>query len=678
MKKLYENLSIDQLNSFLIDCIGQKYTNEYEQKNKILLKINSNSRDYENSHELLFSENGILKSFFKEFDENNENRMKKIEDVITKHFFSFFYDASLYSLMNNIPDDNDMTELYFFGVYESLVMISKEFKFNIFEDTYKKIFKEARIPYENYRTWKEQGNSKTLKSLLSMYNQIDLIELKERLILHSFILNLKYSLTKYFGMNEVDWKKLINHKLTINQTKYNDSTKNTIDEFKLIIKKVNDLVDQIILKNNSQKQFIELEKDLDYFCDKHKHLRTFFANWIKGHLLVLKCENEFENKKEIINYYDQAFQNINLAGPYSETFIETSLAVLIHLNKIHQADIAKVNAKDIKNEKGIKSYFTPLANKIYNYSILLGYNDKDTSEASLLLYDDTFNKYFPKSNVHKYKCVNIDEIEAKINEMKNAKENTITKLIKLTEISYPPIVGLIFFGKIDAAIILLEKYWYLEGKNGCKVIEQPATNNSTPLIELLTKFRYMDKAKRNRYKEIILKLINAYSYRALTLQTNRNHMRQPIQEAIHTLDLDIIKAIITKTKVDIDSYVIGLDDESILEYILNFQALCPRLNNNLPSTGEKTRNLEKISFKGTTKKARIQAGLDILKFIDEHFSKNQKDELRNNTTLGTSTRKDYIIVISYILSISNPSNHKEVKELFYKDFITIENSIKNN
>jgi len=432
------------------------------------------------------------------------------------------------------------------------------------------------------------------------------------------------------------------------------------------------------LNKNSQKQFAELEKDLDNFCDKHKHLRAFFENWVNGHLLVLKSEDEFENKKEIINYYEQAFQNINLAGPYSELFIETSLAVLIHLNEIHQADIAKVNANDIKNKKGIKSYFSPLANRIYNYSIILGYNGKDASEASLLLYDDTFYKYFPKSNVHKYKCVNIDEMEAKINEMKNANENTITKLFKLTEVSYPPIVGLMALGEIDAAITLLEKYWDLEGKNGYKVIEQPATNNSTPLIELLTKYRNMEKVKRNRYKEIILKLINAYSYRALTLQTNRNHMRQPIQEAIHTLDLDIIKAIITKTKVDIDSYVIGLDEKSILEYILNFQGLCSRLNNNLPSTGEKTRNLEKISFKGTTKKARIQAGLDSLKFIDEYFSKDQNVELRNIFTLGTSTRKDYINVISYILSISNPSNHKEVKELFYKDFRTIENSIKNN
>ncbi len=678
MKKLYENLSIDQLNSFLIDCIGQKYTNEYEQKNKILLKINSNSRDYENSHELFFSENGILKSFFKEFDENNENKMKKVENIITKHFFSFFYDASLYSLMNNIPDDNDMAEPHFFRVYESLVMISKEFKFNIFEDTYKNIFKEARITYENYRTWKEQGNSKTLKSLLSMYNQIDSIELKERLILHSFILNLKYSLTKYFGMNEGDWKKLINNKLTINPTKFKDTTKNTFNEFKLIIEKIENLVNQIIINNNSQKQFIELEKDLDNFCDKHKNLRAFFENWVNGHLLVLKSEDEFENKKEIINYYEQAFQNINLAGPYSELFIETSLAVLIHLNEIHQADIAKVNANDIKNKKGIKSYFSPLANKIYNYSIILGYNDKDSNEASLIHYDDTYDKFFSKSNGLKYKCVNIDKIINEFNSMINANENTITKLFKLTEVSYPPIVGLMVLGEIDAAITLLEKYWDLEGKNGYKVIEQPATNNSTPLIELLTKYRNMEKVKRNRYKEIILKLINAYSYRALTLQTNRNHMRQPIQEAIHTLDLDIIKAIITKTKVDIDSYVIGLDEESILEYILNFQALCPRLNNNLPSTGEKTRNLEKISFKGTTKKARIQAGLDSLKFIDEYFSKDQNDELRNISTLGTSTRKDYINVISYILSISNPSNHKEVKELFNKDFITIENSIKNN
>ncbi len=676
MKKLYENLSIDQLNSFLIDCIGQKYTNEYEQKNKILLKINSNSRDYENSHELFFSENGILKSFFKEFDENNENRMKKIEDVITKHFFSFFYDASLYSLMNNIPDDNDMTELYFFGVYESLVMISKEFKFNIFEDTYKKIFKEARIPYENYRTWKEQGNSKTLKSLLSMYNQIDLIELKERLILHSFILNLKYSLTKYFGMNEVDWKKLINNKLTINPTKFKDTTKNTFNEFKLIIEKIENLVDQIIINNNSQKQFIELEKDLDNFCDKHKNLRAFFENWVNGHLLVLKSEDEFENKKEIINYYEQAFQNINLAGPYSELFIETSLAVLIHLNEIHQADIAKVNANDIKNKKGIKSYFSPLANRIYNYSIILGYNGKDASETSLLLYDDTFNKYFPKySNLKNVKGFVSQE---KINKMKNATGNTITKLMKLSDISYPPIVGLMALGEIDAAITLLEKYWHLEGVNGYNVIEQPATNNSTPLIELLTQYRSMYNNYRSKYKSFILKLINAYSYRALTLQTNRNHMRQPIQEAIHTMDLDIIKAIITKTKVDIDSYVIGLDEESILEYILNFQGLCSRLNNNLPCTGEKTRNLEKISFKGTTKKARIQAGLDSLKFNNEYLSKDEHAELRNISTLGTATREDYINVISYILNISDPSRHKEVKELFYKDFITIKNSIKNN
>lgn len=269
-----------------------------------------------------------------------------------------------------------------------------------------------------------------------------------------------------------------------------------------------------------------------------------------------------------------------------------------------------------------------------------------------------------------------------MDQFKKSNLRTVRELVKLTEVSYPPIVGLMAYGEEYSAFELLNKFWFKKGTNGYKVIEQPATNNTTPLIQLLTNYRSINEELKIDYKSMIMKLISGYSTKALKLRTNRSAMREPIQEAIHTCDKEIVVAILDKCKMNVDTYKIGLDDQSILEYTLGLQVSVPRFNNGLPHNGEESIKLDRILPIGTTKSSREASGkaaLELSRILNNEMSKNMSvddfNEYISIIQIGRSTRKEFLEISDMIIKRSINKKYKDKIDMFHRDKELINSNI---
>jgi hypothetical protein len=672
MEKHYGGYTLNEVYSFFMDCLGDKLTEESYYRNKKKLGINGNSE------QLFFDDNGIVKKFFRNFDE------KKIEHVITDVFFKSYYKDSKKYLVGLYPDDNNIEEFYIYGVYNSMWEIQNNFNYSIFDDTYKIILTESGFKYDVFRNWEEFDNKKTLDSIINLYEQIENPFLKERFLLHSLVLNIKGAMSKLFKLTI---KEKSNLWLGIKNKSIPLPTKNPLKSSHSFHKDVQQITNLFDLKIDN---YNEIEESIEVLATQHPYSKNFFCNWFYGQLLILKSEDEFDNKDEILDYYKKAFEAINFAGPSTALFIEISLATSIHLESKLPSDLAKIAAKDATKKaenNGINSIFSNLSKRIYNYSLLLGFNEKrDKNDFSLIFFDDIFYSFFhnkhQKNNFNGVSIQTFAERNLLIEKFKNANLKTVKELVKITAVSYTPIVGLMFLGDYKSAFDLLNKFWDEPGKNGYKVIEQPANNNTTPLIQLLTYFKNPRLSQRLILKDMIMRLIDSYSIEALKLRTNRSTMREPIQEAIHTCDIEILTAILDKTGMDIDSYEIGLDDQSILEYTLGLQVIVPRFNNGLPHTGESSVKLDRIIPNGITKSQREKKGIASLNRSKQEFNEFKKsiseddfNEYYSIELVGESTRQDFLEISDMIIKRSTNKKYKDIIDMFHRDTEVINSNI---
>ena len=673
MIKQYGSFTLNEIFSFFMDCLGDKFTEESWNKNKKKLGINGDSE------ELFFGDKGIVEKFFGNFQEN------KIKHIITEVFFKPYYKDFKNFFIKVYPDDNNMAQFYMYGLYDIMNKIQNEFTYSIYEDTYKAILSEGGFKYEVIRNWKEFENTKTLESLRNQYAKIESPILKERFLLHSLVLNIKGAIGNLFKLSLKDkskmWLDMKNNNISLPTFNPQDTSHKFNDD----LNKVLDLI------NLGIENYKEIEDALKSFSNLHPCSKDFFENWILGNLLILKSDDEFANKDQILDYYKKAFESINFAGPATKLFVEMALAVTIHLDKKLPSDLAKVAAKDANNKKstdnGVSSIFSSFSKRIYNFSLIMGFNTKtEGNDFSLVFFDDSFYRFFHNKNKkNNFKGVSIpsfDEVNSLKDKFKKANIKTVKELFKITEVSYPPIVGLLFWGEYEAAFELLNKFWEEPGKNGYKIIEQPATNNTTPLIQLLTAYKIVDPTKKQLFKKMIMRLIESYSIGALKLRTNRSAMREPIQEAIHTCDIEIVDAILNKAGMDVDTYKIGLDDQSILEYTLGLQVSVPRFNNGLPHSGESSVKLDRILPSGTTKQQRIQSGIDSLinsEKIHDEMKKNMPEfdfnEYLSVMQIGNSTRQEYLGISDMIIKRSINKKYQDKIDMFHRDTEVINRSI---
>jgi hypothetical protein len=682
MIKHYGNYTLNEIYSFFVDCIGVKFTEESDYKNKKKLGINGDSE------ELFFGKKGIIKKFFSNFNE------PKIEEIISVGLFKNYSEYSKDALFNIFPDSNDMTPYYMGFLYLVMGEVKNEFEYQILDDTYKDILTNSGFKYEETRKWKEEGNKKTFDLFRKMYNQIDEPNLKERFLIHSFILNIKEASAKLFNLNELEKEKMwedIKYNKGFQFQSFNE-IQDMSSELLEKTQKLLLLIDSNVALNKNDESKVAINS----FGKLYPKSSSFFCNWFLGHLLLVESKNEFLYKDQILDYYKNAFDYINYAGASIKLFLEMSLAISMRLESKSSADIAKVAANEIDGKKitnnGVSSVLSPFAKKVYNYSLLLGFNDIiDKNQFPLVFFkDENFFLFFPNKrnsfqNIDGDNLASKDYVDKKIEQFKNSNLRTVKELVKLTEVSYPPIVGLITYGEYYSAFELLNKFWFKKGKNGYKVIEQPATNNTTPLIQLLTNYKSINEEFKTDCKRMIMKLINGYSKKALKLRTNRSTMREPIQEAIHTCDKEIVVAILDKCKMNVDTYKIGLDDESILEYTLGLQVSVPRFNNGLPHNGEESIKLDRILPIGTTKssreangKAALERSKIIYNELRENMSVDNLNEFQSIIQIGRSTRQAYLEMTDILIKRSTHNKFSAKIDMFHRDTDTINANIEKN
>jgi ankyrin repeat protein len=327
----------------------------------------------------------------------------------------------------------------------------------------------------------------------------------------------------------------------------------------------------------------------------------FFASWARARLAVLSCKfdgnkEDEELKKETLKGYHTAFaEGRNFAGAYLKAFLEESIATTVYFDRKETKDIPDVIDTDKKDTTPI----TKGAKQYYEYGYALNLLELKSSKTFSLHFNarEHFWKVFPVSlfthgeSVRQYKFTE-DVLKARwwFHFLENMDDqNTVTKMIKKIvdnsfdsikhtkelqnkskdtindrmdlflgyDIQYTPLTIALMTRQLDIVEI------YLEHFADCLDDAKINTDGSTALLESILQYkliRFLDRkdqdalSQAQKYKEIILKLIDRSPFDALYSETVTNYI-SVLEEAINSFDIDIVKAIVDKKGFDINRNV---------------------------------------------------------------------------------------------------------------------------
>jgi len=347
------------------------------------------------------------------------------------------------------------------------------------------------------------------------------------------------------------------------------------------------------------------EQLIQEMIEECPHCGIFFASWAKARLAILSCrfdgseEDKNLQRKALENYHKAFNEGKNFAGALLKYFLEESIAVTVYFNRRETKDIPKV----IDSDKSLKTPITDDvkgsekhdasygAKQYYEYGYALNLFEQDSSETfflhfhaeknfwevfslSLFIHSETAkNRYSEdmlKANgiFHAKEGLNPYKISLK-EKLESITEKTINHRIEWQPghpVHYTPLSFALQRHELDIA----EKYLKDLKNLDVNVIN---THGSTALEEALTQYykRYrfscLDKQREERYKRIIMELIERSTIKSLYAETVRGHI-SVLQEAINTFDIDIVKAIVEKKGFNIQGLKISADELSPLYYTL--------------------------------------------------------------------------------------------------------------
>jgi len=366
----------------------------------------------------------------------------------------------------------------------------------------------------------------------------------------------------------------------------------------------------------------------------------FFASWEKARLAVLSLkfngsEEDERLKKEALESYHEAFdKGRNFAGAYLRAFLKESIAATVYFNRRRIQDIPKVIdidkslktpiTDDVKEKENREASYG--AKQYYEYGYALNLFEQESSETYLLHFnaEEHFWKVFPP-----HQFINTDAVSKKASEdLLRAKgtypieggkeeleqyiETLKQKLEKVSEktinrkmekqpghnIQYTPLSIALQMCELDIA------EHYLKDFANSLDVTVINTHGSTALLEALTQYKNhrffkWDEQNTERYKKIIMELINRSPVVSLYAETVKRHI-SVLEEAINTFDIDIVRAIVEKKGFNMQDIKISADELSSLYYaIMRCSFLSDTISNGgLQIPNNPNMNWSKANFPG--------------------------------------------------------------------------------
>lgn len=373
----------------------------------------------------------------------------------------------------------------------------------------------------------------------------------------------------------------------LSKEKYDSSVKTIANVLDSIFKKY------IYLEDENQTELL-----ISDIKNAAPQAQDFYCNWIRGYIELAK-----ENIVEAENLYKKAFESRRFAGSHFEFFIKQAFALCV---------FADSNSNTVRESiDPSKNSTTPLpkdARRYWNYGYATGIFDKSAEDTYLEYFNKEVNFYsvfsadmfFPnaksktdsKNNIlNSLGIVITDEdfeksVEKDYQKLCSLTNQTINNRLRMfnsessTKIS-PISLALYHASQFeDRRFIDLLKDWLgLSGnKQKFENIDVNIVSDAgvTPVSAAIVQYKLL-RLRENQldekslqdmkdYKMIALQLIKMSKPEYLNVESKKNY-RHPLQEAIESYDLEIVKAIIEKG-LDINGLKISADAVSPVYYTL--------------------------------------------------------------------------------------------------------------
>ncbi len=184
-------------------------------------------------------------------------------------------------------------------------------------------------------------------------------------------------------------------------------------------------------------------------------------------------------------------------------------------------------------------------------------------------------------------------------------------------------------------------------------INKPGTNKDTALKSALTSYIRENKIGKEILRPIILKLINEVDQKNLLYKTNREKYISTLQQAIHTFEPEFVEKILNRLndKIDVDKYIIGLDNQNALKYTATLLNPILEFGNYDESQHINMKNFQK---KGITDITRIENSKNM--YYSENFQNFKKKiglKLYSIIFNIDGYFKDYLKIIDLLQEQSN-------------------------
>jgi len=355
----------------------------------------------------------------------------------------------------------------------------------------------------------------------------------------------------------------------------------------------------------------------------------FFASWARARLAVLSRKFDGSNEDEALKnkalegYHIAFVKGRKFAGAYLKAFLEESIAATVYFNPRGIKDIPKVidpngdlktpitddknTDDDIKENEEKDRKISYGAKQYYEYGYALNMFEQESSETYLLHFNakEHFWKVFPqhlfiytdvvseKASKDLLRAKGLYFIEGGKEGLKQYNEALKQKLEKVLDkevtdkainkrmeiqhghnVQYTPLSIAIQRGYLDIAEQYLKKFSKMpDGTVNERIFTTINTHGSTALLEALTQYKKHRLSKRDeqnteRYKKIIMELINRSPVDSLYAETVKSHI-SVLEEAINTFDIEIVKAIVEKKGFNIQDLKISADELSPLYYTIS-------------------------------------------------------------------------------------------------------------
>ncbi|MCQ2595445.1 MAG: hypothetical protein MJ196_09290 [Treponemataceae bacterium] len=514
---------------------------------------------------------------------------------------------------------------------------------------------------------------------------------------------------EFLSIKKTDWLDIENF-----AKKFDPENYDPYEAINFCKSKVNDEQIQSIVKYG--KYFDDLTKEnsilnVKRFQNEHydltrelPHSICFFENWFCAKEFVFRfLENgDIENLLKACNWYKTAFEKGKyFAGKSLEKFILEAITVSSYYEFKKNPEQFRKRISSASNIQNIDTK-TPLPQIVKNfYDFALAFdlvlNEMDDAYSFYYHCRENFSKLFKAES----ETGNKIQSEDLMNEMgiyiKDKKDKTDfweigkEKLNKVTDkninnylkldhnVDYTPISFAIQYDGNDGNFNNYETVLNLldESKFPSLDLNKPNTNNSYPIMEILTQFKTHHKEIE---KEIIFKILERTEKKTLFTQTNRRKI-SILQVALDSNDFDVVKAIIDKmtdngkTKFPND-FLISSDELSPLYYEIQNRALSkmPERMMNIPLS-EQNINYQNLFVQGLSKDekmANLQNIMDLPGYKEK--MKTFFDEMQKNREENDNRILDLLIERTENVddfktqpdkSQPNPKHRQEITALFY-------------